>query len=220
MKNHGGTFADMFWEFCSNEERFQEAVGLITGTTIADREYVHLGVLTCKLIMDKNESESAKFRQALMQWFQQEFRAKAETRHESIEKWLSIFAFMCEIYASVLVSGQPIAVLGRAVYSAIEFLLEQPDRDDDEVDCICSSIKLCSQNLETTDKSKMDSLMDRLRAAVISKESSCRVRCLMLEVLELRAMGWRDTSKTLEQFYVDGLMDAIAKDEVGSATEP
>ena len=214
LKNYGGVFADMFWEFSRDEEKFQEAVALITDTTVADREYVHLGVRVCQLLLEREEGP--RFRGALMRWFQQEFRAKAETRGVSIEKWLSVFAFMCEIHSCVLVSGQPIVVLGKAIYSSIEFLLEQPDRDDDEIDCICSSLKLCRKSLETTDRSKMDRLMDSFRSIVISKESTCRVRCLVLEILELRAMGWTDSDRRLEMFYVDGLMDAVAQDETGS----
>lgn len=218
FNNYGNAFANMFWEFCKNEEKFQEAVVLITDTTVADREYVHLGVLVCKLVMEKGDG--GRFRRALMNWFQQEFRVKAETRSVSIEKWLSIFSFMCEIYSCVFIGEQPISVLGRAIYSTIDFLLDQPDHDDDEIDCICSSLKLCGQHLEATDMSKMGNLMDRFRTLVISKESSCRVRCLVLEVLELRAMGWNDTEKTLESFYIDGLMDATAQDELGDSGKP
>lgn len=212
IKNYGSAFADMFWEFCRNEEKFQEALTLVTDTTIADRDYVHLGVRVCKLIIDREDG--GKFRHALMKWFQQEYLAKAETRSVSIEKWLSIFSFMCGIYSSIFVGGQPISVLGRAIYSTIEFLLDQADTQDDEIDCICSSLKECGQYLEAADGSKMGNVIDKFRTIVCSKKSSCRVRCLLLEVLELRAMGWTDPQKTLEQFYVDGLMDAIAQDEV------
>ena len=214
LKNYGSTFTNMFWEFCSNEEKFEEALTLITDTTVADRDYVHLGVLVCQLIIEREQG--TRFRDALMRWFQQQFRAKAGIRAQSIEKWLSIFTFMCNVYSRVLVGEQPIAVLGRAVYTGINFLLEQPDRHDDEIECICSCLKLCGLNLEATDRGMMDRLVDSFRTIVISKESSCRVRCLLLEVLELRAMGWSDEGKKLEQFYIDGLMDAIAQDEVGT----
>lgn len=212
IKNYGSAFADMFWEFCKNEEKFQEALTLVTDTTIADRDYVYLGVSVCKLIIER--VDGGRFRHALMKWFQQEFMAKAETRSVSIEKWLSIFSFMCGIYSSIFVGGQPISVLGRAIYSTIDFLLDQADTQDDEIDCICSSLKECGQYLEAADRSKMGNVVDRFRTIVCSKNSSCRVRCLLMEVLELRAMGWNDSQKTLEQFYIDGLMDAIAQDEV------
>ena len=208
----------MFWEFGRDEERFQEAVELVTATTVADRDYVHLGVQVCQLIMEK--PNGPKFRQALMRWFQQQFNAKDDIRAVSIEKWLSTFAFMCEIFSCVLISEQPITILGNAVYSGIEFLLEQPDRDDDEVDCICSSLKLCGSSLETSNQKKMDGLMNTFRRIVFAKNSSCRVRCLVLEIIELRAMGWNDSEKKLEDFYVDGLMDAVAEDEAESDTQP
>ena len=219
LKNYGGVFADMFWEFSSNEERFTEAVALIIDTTVAERDYVHLGVLVCQLILEKKQGP--KFRMALMKWFENQFRSKADIRAVSIEKWLSVFAFMCKIHSCVLLSGQPISVLGAAIFTSIEFLLKQPDREDDEVDCSCSSLKLCGKTLEVTNQDKMDALMDTLRGIVISKQSSCRVRCLVLEILELRAMGWSDSSqKTLEKFYVDGLMDAVAQDEIASGPQP
>ena len=218
LKNYGSTFADMFWEFCADEEKFQEALTLITDTTVADREYVHLGSMVCKMITERQEG--GHFRQSLMRWFQQEFQVKAETRSVSIEKWLSTFTFMCEIYSCVYVAGQPIAVLGRAIYSSIDFLLQQSDCDDDEIDCICMALKLCGAQLEAADAGKMGNLIDVLRKKIISKGSSCRMRCIGLEVLELRAMGWNDPQNTLGNFYVDGLMDAIVEDEVGDTSNP
>ena len=61
--------------------------------------------------------------------------------------------------------------------------------------------------------------MVKLRYMVISKKSSCRTRCLAMEVLEFRCMGWSDPDKRLDDFYVDALVDAIAEDELGGASE-
>ena len=212
LKNYGRAFADMFWNYSRDEERFGAAVALMTDTTVADRDYVHLGVSVCQLIMEGKDGP--KFRSALMRWFEKQFYAKADLRAVSIEKWLSVFAFMCEIHSCVLLNGNPINVLGNAIFASVDFLVNQPDREDDEIDCICSSLKLCGKSLEITNRDKMDALMDTFRTTVISKGSSCRVRCLLLEIVELRAFSWEDSQKKLEIFYVDGLMDAVAQDEV------
>ena len=214
---YGEMFADMFWGFCQGDERkFQEAVSLVFDTVVADKEHANLGAKVCLKIKEKEEAEGSKFFKSLIRCFQKEFQKKAETRSVSIEAWLSIFSFMGEVYSTIFIKGQPIIVLGKAIYSTMNFLLELPDCDDDEVECICSVLKLCGAHLEVADATTMRTIVDTLRKKLISKRSTCRLRCVVLQVLELRAMGWNDPQKLLDEFYIDGLQDAIVEDEVGS----
>ena len=216
MDMYGGMFAEMFWGYCVDEQRLQQAVALIFDTPVAEREYVHLGVMVCQKI--REQDEASRFTKALLFHFQKNFSKKNEIRAVSIEAWLAIFAFMCDVYSCVLTdSGRPIGILGRAICSTIDYLLNLKDCVDDEIECICSGLKLCGGHLEAAEGESMKKTIDTLRRKVLSKNSSCRVRCLIMEVLELRAMGWIDPQKSLEDFYIDGLQDAIVEDEVGES---
>lgn len=213
---YGDMFVEMFRGYCVDEARLQQAVALIFDTTVADREYVHLGVMVCQKI--KEQDKTSRFTKALLLHFQKNFSKKNEIRAISIEAWLAIFAFMCDVYSCILTdSGQPISVLGRAIFSTIDYLLSLKDCVDDEIECICSSLKLCGALLEAAQGESMKKTIDALRRKVLMKNSSCRVRCLIMEVLELRAMGWKDPQKSLEDFYIDSLQDAIVEDEVGES---
>lgn len=213
---YGDMFAEMFWGYCVDEARLQQAVALVFDTTVADREYVRLGAMVCQKI--KEQDEASRFLKALLLLFQRNFKQKEGIRETSIEAWLTIFAFMCDIYSCILTdSGQPITVLGRAIFSTIDYLLNLKDCVDDEIECICSGLKLCGGQLEVAQGESMKKTIDALRRKVLLKNCSCRVRCLIMEVLELRAMGWKDPQKSLEDFYIDSLQDAIVEDEVGES---
>ena len=108
---------------------------------------------------------------------------------------------------------QPINVVGKAIISTMGFLLGLPDVDDDEIDCLCTCLRLCGKNLEEQAKMQVEKLVCQLRSKVITGKSSCRVRCLIMEVIEYRLLGWIDPGKNLDNFYPDAIADAIAEDE-------
>ena len=228
FKNYGGMFADMVLDYSVNERKLQEAVGLIFDTTVRDRDNAEFGAKVCeKIAMPPSGTEGgvdlepeaksairAEFRKALLAKFHSEYKKKEQLRTHSIESWLSVFAFLCEVYARIKVGGKPIIIIGKAIITTTDFLMNLDDVDDDEIDCICTSMKICGKYLEQQSPQEVKKLVNLLRTRVISPKTSCRVRCLILEVLELRQMKWEDPDKTLDEFYADGLFDAIAQDAV------
>lgn len=225
LRIYGDTFVDMVLGYSTNERRLQEAVNLIFDTTVSDRQYAELGAKICTNIVmgssaDGSETDAkslirADFRKALMGRFQLEYKNKEATRANSIEQWLSIFAFLCEVYIRIKIGNEPIKVVGKAILSIISYLLNLPDVDDDEMEAVCTYMKLCGKQLEVAEPSQVENLVVTLRTKIISRKSSSRTRCLAMEVLELRCMRWSDPDKKLDDFYVDALLDAIAQDELG-----
>ena len=221
---YGGVFADMVLGYSCNTSKLNDAVGLIFDATLSSRDDACWGARVCERILtvpvDGSESEEltsrrVEFRKALLGRFQAEFARKAETRARSIEAWLSVFAFLCEIYTRLKVADQPIKVVGKAILSAMHYLLDLDDVVDDEIDCVCSSLKVCGHQLDKQAVDEVEKLICLLRVRVISGKTKCRVRCLILEVLELRQRGWEDPGRKLEGFYVDAIADAVAEDELG-----
>lgn len=217
---YGNKFADMVLGFSSSEARAQAAVELVFETTVESKETAELGARVCERVVlggsnpQSKAKESEQFRKLLLGSFQKEFLRRAETRKRSIEAWLAVFSFLCEVYVRVKVSNEPVKVVGGAILSSAQFLLELPDVDDDEVDCVCSCLKLCGRFLESQKKTELDKVVCLLRSKVISSGSRCRVRCVVLELLEYRLMGWSDRGGELALYYSDAVADAIAEDEL------
>ena len=222
IKTYGSMFADMVIGYSSNKKKLEEAVRIIFNTTVQDRDSATLGAVICeKIAMAPSPGEPettttirAEFRKALLAVFQAEFARRKEIRSHSIEAWLSVFTFLCELYVRIKVGDQPILVVGKAILSTMDYLLSLDDSLDDELDCVCTNLKLCGRFLEMQGSQQVEKLITSLRARAITKKTSCRVRCLIMEVLEFRSMGWNDPERKLEDFYVDALADAVAEDEL------
>lgn len=226
FQTYGEMFADMVLSYSRNEEKLRAATELIFDATVqsdSGREAGALGAMVCEKIAcagaasDLETRVREDFRKILLGRFQAEHKQREITRANSIETWLCIFTFLCEVYIRVKVGNQPIKVVGKAILSNMDFLLNVPDGDDDEIDCVCSCLKLCGQSLQEQEPEQMEKLVCLLRTRVITRKSSCRVRCLIMEVLEYRLLGWKDPGKKLDNFYVDALADAEAEDELGDS---
>lgn len=220
---YGAMFADMVLNYSSNEHKLEEAVSLIFDATVQSRDYAPLGAKVCeKVAMASNEDEPdpkhqvrSEFRKMLMKRFHFEFNQKEQIRTTSIEAWLGVFTFLCEVYARIKVNDEPIKVLGSAIMSVVQFHFDQLDIVPDEIDCICSNLKLCGRLVEKQNPEKFMKVFTELRKRVISRKTSCQARCAILELIEYRHMGWHDPQKTLDKFYIDAMADAVAEDELG-----
>lgn len=218
---HGAEFADMVIRFADNESKLAKTVDLIFDTTIESRDYSKLGGTVCQLIVDRGTQDGnsstvgSDFKQKLLRRFQSELKANEEIRARSIEQWLGIFAFLCEVYFKIKVGGAPISVVGNAILKYTDKMLANPDIIDDEVDTICMKLKKCGKLLEHQDAGMMEKIITALRKQVISSKSSCQRRCVIMELIELKQLGWNDISGKLDDFYIDAITDAIVEDEIG-----
>lgn len=218
----GDTFADMVLRFASNDEKkLKEAFDLIFSATLESKTNADLGGKVCEKIIhgpaeeqEERHSIRMNFRTALLSRLKDEFIAKDNIRKRSIEAWLAVLAFMCRVYVRVRAGKIPIQVVGKAIVEAMNHNLELPDVIDDELECICDCLKLCGQHLEEQHPALVAKMVETLRTKCISAKSTCMARCLTLEIIELRAAGWKDPEKELHKFYRDALPDAIAEDEL------
>ena len=214
---YGEAFASMVLSFSSDSSKLKEAVTLIFDHTVEDKERAPLGGRVCeKIICGPSQTDTrSEFRTCLLRRFQSEYQDKVSTRSHSIESWLGVFSFLCEIYVRVRVAtGEPISVVGKAVLSSMEYMLQLQDMDDDELESVCCYLKECGSILQQLDQNRVDSIFTIMKKKLLSKNSSCRSRCLILEAIEYRLMGWSDPKGTLQNFYPDALADAIVEDEL------
>lgn len=215
---YGEEFASMVRTYADNETRISEAMTLVFDTTVANREYSVLGSRVCELIVHERRGDSdvfgSDFLRKLLKYFQSKVKEMKQIRSESIEHWLGIFAFLCEVYHKVKISDQPITVVGKSILQNIENMLNDPDTIDAEIDTICNKLKVCGKLLEEQDINSLENIFCILRKLVISGKSTCQRRCLIMEAIEFRQLGWADQTGTLDKFYADALADAVVEDEV------
>ena len=220
----GDQFADMVLQFASNDEKkLKEALGLIFDATLKDKTNAELGGKICeKLVKGPAEEQEEKrsirtqFRTALLSRLKEEYVAKDSVRARSIELWLALFAFMCQVYVRVRIGKDPIQIIGKAIVEGMNHTLELPDVIDDELECMCECLKVCGPHLEEQHPALLAQVVTTLRTKCIGAKSTCRARCLCLEIIELRSMGWKDPEKQLQAFYRDALPDAIVEDELNT----
>ena len=219
---YGGTFADMVLDYSKKgKERFQEVVDLVFNTTVQSRDYALLGARVCEKITqgsvgdsDEKKAQRVEFRKLLFVQLQGSFKNKEAIRLQSIEAWLGIFAFMCEISPRLIVGGQPFSALSKAILSSVEFILGQEDIVFDEIDCICSCLKVCGKGIEQQCPERFEEILTELRKKLIFGKNGCQARCSVLELIEFRHMHWSDHDNVLLNFYPDAMADATAQDEV------
>ena len=217
---YGDMFAEMVLSYSKKgTERLQEAVELIFDTTVQSREYAELGAKVCEKIVrdcvgDETEKKALRgeFRKILFQKFQYNYKNKEAMRVQSVEAWLAVFAFMCEVSPRVRVGETPFVPLSKAILSTIEFLLEQEDVLFDEIDCICNSLKVCGKGIEEQCPEKFKEIFTELRKKLIFGKNGRQARCSILELIEYRYMHWSDPNNTLLDFYADAMADAAAED--------
>lgn len=220
---YGEMFAEMVLDYSKkSKERLQETVELIFNTTTQSRDYASLGAKVCEKICQEVAGDSddkravrSEFRKLLFTQIQGNFKNKESIRVQSIEAWLAIFAFMCEILPRVRMGGGKVFTpLCKAIFSSIEFLLAQKDIVFDEIDCMCSCLKVCGKEMEEQCPEKFEETFTELRRKLIFGKKGCQARCSILELIEFRYMRWSDPNNTLTDFYADAMADAAAQDEL------
>lgn len=214
---YGAEFAGMVRRYADDEVKVSEVIKLIFDTTVASRDYSVLGACVCKLIIDSEHASTfgSDFLRRLLTRFQSEIKNSKDTRSKSIEQWLGVFAFLCEIYCKIKISGEPITVVGKSILQNAEKILYNSDTVDDEIDVLCTKLKVCGKLLEEQDPALMENILGTLRRQVIRGGGSCQRRCFIMEVIELKQLGWTDRTGSVDKFYADALPDAVAEDEVG-----
>ena len=223
LASFGSMFTNMVIDYSSSDRRLQEAVDLIFTKTTKDRENASFGAKICSLIVEPGESTAepidtterrTKFRKALLQKFQTDYKNRQSIRSQSIEAWLAVYTFLYELFLRVQVQGQPIKVVGGAISSASSWLLNIEDCDDDEIECVCTCLKLVGHLLEQTSSDQVKEIVRLLRTKAISRQSSSRVRCLILEVLEYQCI-WLERFRLVKLInFTADLPDAIAERSV------
>ncbi|KAJ8251662.1 hypothetical protein GJAV_G00223770 [Gymnothorax javanicus] len=148
------------------------------------------------------------FRRHLLNRLQQEYKAREEIRSRSVQEWVCLVTFICNIFDYLKVNNMPMMALVNPVYDCM-FRLAQSDalNNEEEVDCLVLQLHRIGDQLEKMSVQRMDELFFLLRDGFLLQEGlGSMARLLLLEILEFRAGGWQ-LSDTAQKYYYSEVAD-------------
>ncbi|XP_030638485.1 MIF4G domain-containing protein A [Chanos chanos] len=157
---------------------------------------------------EAKQCNTSVFRRKLLTRLQQEFSAREETRKRSIQEWVCVVTFICNIFDYLKVNNEPMVALVDPIYDCL-FRLARPDAllNDEEVNCLVVQLHRVGEQLERMNSQRMDELFYLLRDGFLLQESlSSMTRLQLLEILEFRASGWTLTD-TAQHYYYSEVVD-------------
>ncbi|XP_007886675.1 MIF4G domain-containing protein B isoform X1 [Callorhinchus milii] len=149
------------------------------------------------------QSGNSVFRGKLLNRLQQVFLAKDDIRSDSINEWVCLVTFICNIFDYLKVNNMPMMVLVNPVYDCL-MRLAQPDslQNEEEVDCLVLQLHRIGEQLEKMNVPRMDELFCLLRDGFLLQERpSSLSRLLLLEIIEFRAGGWKMSDMGQKYYY-------------------
>ncbi|XP_069785403.1 MIF4G domain-containing protein B isoform X1 [Narcine bancroftii] len=152
---------------------------------------------------EHKQSGQSNFRRCVLNRLQQEFRLKEQVRESSVNAWVCLVTFICNVFDYLKVNNMPMMALVNPVYDCL-MRLAQPDalQNEEEVDCLVLQLHRIGEQLNKTSTQRMDDLFCLLRDGFLLQDRpSSLSRLLLLEVIEFRAGGWKMSDNAQKYYY-------------------
>ncbi|XP_069785404.1 MIF4G domain-containing protein B isoform X2 [Narcine bancroftii] len=121
---------------------------------------------------EHKQSGQSNFRRCVLNRLQQEFRLKEQVRESSVNAWVCLVTFICNVF---------------------DYL---------KVDCLVLQLHRIGEQLNKTSTQRMDDLFCLLRDGFLLQDRpSSLSRLLLLEVIEFRAGGWKMSDNAQKYYY-------------------
>ncbi|XP_051888883.1 MIF4G domain-containing protein B [Pristis pectinata] len=157
---------------------------------------------------ENKQSGNSNFRRCVLNRLQQEFLVKEQIRENSVNAWVCLVTFICNVFDYLKVNNMPMMALVNPVYDCL-MRLAQPDalQNEEEVDCLVQQLHRIGEQLQKTSTQRMDDLFCLLRDGFLLQERpSSLSRLLLLEIIEFRAGGWK-MSDSAQKYYYSEVVD-------------
>ncbi|GCC21735.1 hypothetical protein chiPu_0020210 [Chiloscyllium punctatum] len=121
---------------------------------------------------ENKQSGNSNFRRYILIRLQQEFLVKEQLRERSVNDWVCLVTFICNIF---------------------DYL---------KVDCLVLQLHRIGEQLQRMNTQRMDDLFCQLRDGfLLQHQPSSLSRLLLLEIIEFRAGGWRMSENAHKYYY-------------------
>ncbi|XP_060076627.1 CBP80/20-dependent translation initiation factor-like [Ylistrum balloti] len=177
---------------------------------LKDMEFAKCGACICDRMQDV-EVQGSKFRTTMLALVQKDFKDKDITRKNNLKKYLGFFTFLCQIFSNMrLKQGQCLEPLVAPIYDCLEMSVDDQQCKDDELETFSLQLQVIGKELDSTNQSRMNALMEKIRMRIIQDGLTARGRCTLLELVECYARSWKTMPNDITRFYCDAMADVLA----------
>ncbi|XP_072173631.1 MIF4G domain-containing protein B-like [Diadema setosum] len=146
------------------------------------------------------EVNGTKFRSPLLKELEKDFTTRASWKGTDPNRWLAFCCYLCSLFRYLKIGGEFITLLIEPVFTCLESILSDSDASDEEIKCACNQLKELGSILDGLQQSQMEVLLKVIKEKLLGSQTSHFSRLLLLELVELRAGGWR-LNDTQRQYY-------------------
>lgn len=194
----------------STEDHLKNVAKRLYEKSLRDQEFAKYGACICDRLSNV-EVQGSKFRNVILKFVQEDFKAKDETRRSDNKRYLGFVSFLCQVFGNVrLATGDTMKPLVVPVYDCLEQILNDQSSNEDEYECFSIQLQSIGKDLELQDQPRMSLMLDQVRTRIIKDGLTARGRCTLLELLECGSRGWKPLSNDLTRFYCDTMVEIFA----------
>lgn len=182
-------------------------VNAVVEQSVMEPNFRYNGARLCHFLDSEFPTEERTFRNSLLNRCREEHMQISKYINSDPGRLHGYILFMAELFMQLECakgSGERIAIMGTALLEALSLLLSHPTSGN--IKCVCQVLKLTGQPLDVQDPMNMNKVMECLLHLLNNVVLESNVHHLISSVIELRRIGWGDTSNCIpntstSQFY-------------------
>jgi len=205
--------------FVKEEEDVKTLASLIYNRCLTDSTIAKRGSEICDCLTSI-ECGKAMFRNSLLSLVQADFKARNELFALKPMRYKAFLSFLCEIFSVMrTASNEVFKPLVGPIFDCFELIIDPESTGEGGGDLDTEDVhEVFTEQLpnvgkliqEYDDEDRMTQLLNKIRLAIIHSQSSPRVRCALLEVLESSSRGWEPSDSETARWYCDTAVDIIS----------
>lgn len=180
----------------SDSATLEAVVEHIFQQSILHVNYQYTGARLCSLLAEKLQLnfKSESFRQILLKRCQAEYNKHTELSKdkESFEELVGFTLFFAELMLSLKV-GDLVKIFTPKILNLLCILLSVPN--EETIKCVNKVLKLTGSALEANAE-ELDNVFARIKDIVVADSTSKQLRCILLNLVTLRAQKWEPEDKS------------------------
>ncbi|XP_074648629.1 MIF4G domain-containing protein A-like [Tubulanus polymorphus] len=148
---------------------------------------------------------SYEFRKAIISSCRNLFNDYDNMRDVGVQHWILFVRLVTKLYERIRPHGRGLTGLVELLFDCLLKLSVTPSVDNiAEIDLLCGVFHEVGSDLCQSNRHRMNEVMGRIRDAIIEPDTDSDTRNSLMELIELRAHGWKLSERAVQYYYGKG----------------